>query len=131
MTEDQLRELFREMRDEPVPPDSQARVRMAVAARTASWPERLRKYWKPAALILAPAAVILLVTLNRQPTPVDLPAAPVVAAKMLPAEPTATPPPARIVRVRHRVAKSHVAEAATSIRIETEDPDVVILLVGG
>ncbi len=30
MNEDEIRELFREMRDEPVPPDSLVRVRLAV-----------------------------------------------------------------------------------------------------
>ena len=33
MNDDQMRDLFREMRDEPLPADSLARVRMAVAER--------------------------------------------------------------------------------------------------
>src|SRR4051812_17629625 len=35
MTEDQIRELMRDMRDEPLPPDSLARVRAGVGAKLA------------------------------------------------------------------------------------------------
>ena len=36
MTEDQIRELFREMREEPVPADSRARVRVSLACTSTS-----------------------------------------------------------------------------------------------
>jgi len=139
MTEDELRELFREMRDEPVPADSQARVRLAVAERTQSWQERFRWQWKVAAALLATACAVLVAMLAREAAPVSKPvAAPPVIAKnvetpsMIPASET---PPRRIVRaVRRRPAlprKRGGENAGTVIRIETADPDVVIVLVGG
>jgi hypothetical protein len=137
MTEDQIRELFREMRDEPVPPDSKARVRMALAERTQSWPEKLRRRWKWMAAILAPACLLLVALMTWQ-TKVDMPPAPAapappVAIVEAPA-PVVAPPRPRIVRARHRVAKPPrevASNGASLIRIETPDPDVVILLIGG
>jgi hypothetical protein len=137
MTEDQIRELFREMRDEPVPPDSKARVRMAVAERTQSWPERLRRRWKAVAAVLAPACLLLLVMLMTReqkkviaPAPVAHP--PVEATVETPVPAPAPQPP--IVRARRRIAKAPrviASNGASLIRIETPDPDVVILLIGG
>ena len=137
MTEDQIRELFREMRDEPVPPDSKARVRMAVAERTRSWPEKLRRRWKWWAAVLAPACLLLvaLMTLQKKvdaPIPPAAPAPPVAVAEA-PA-PIVAPPRPHIVRARHRVAtppREIASGGASLIRIETPDPDVVILLIGG
>ena len=136
MTEDQIRELFREMRDEPVPPDSKARVRMAVAERTQSWPEKLRRRWKWLAALVAPACLLLVMLTTREkkivlpPPPVVNP--PVVASVETPAP--APPPQTHIVRARRHIAKPprEIASAgANLIRIETPDPDVVILLIGG
>jgi len=137
MTEDQIRELFREMRDEPVPPDSKARVRMAVAERTQSWPEKLRRRWKWLAALVAPAC-LLLVALTMLPKKVDMPPPPVapappVAIAEAPA-PIVAPLGPHIVRARRHIAKPprEIASAgANLIRIETPDPDVVILLIGG
>jgi hypothetical protein len=61
---------------------------------------------------------------------------PVVAVAEPPAEPLApvAPPHRHIIRARHRVAtppRETASNGATLIRIETPDPDVVILLVGG
>ena len=133
MTEDKIRELFREMRDEPVPADSRARVRVAVAERSQSWPERFRRQWKIAAMILVPACVVIIALVMREPAR-TVPPPPVVAREAEPIAPVQTPsvsPP--VVRARRRVVKQHVrpAEAATLIRIETPDPDIVILLIGG
>jgi len=132
MTEDKIRELFREMRDEPVPADSRARVRMAVAERSQSWQERLRRYWKIPAIILVPVCAVLVALSMREPARIVLPP-PVVVREAEPIAPVQTPavtPP--VVRVRHRVVKKvRPAEAATLIRIDTPDPDVVILLIGG
>lgn len=136
MTEEELRELFREMRDEPVPADSQARVRLVVAERTRSWRERFRWHWKIAAAILAPVCVVLIAMLAREParvvlkpaaleTPAEAGAPPVTAV------PAASAPhrPARVVH--HAVTARNNVDTGTVIRIETPDPDVVILLVGG
>jgi hypothetical protein len=65
------------------------------------------------------------------PSPVA-PASPVAVAES-PA-PVEAPPPPRIVHVRHRIVNPPLQVAsngASLIRIETPDPDVVILLIGG
>ena len=62
MTEDRMRELFREMHDEPVPADSLARVRMAVSARTerrAGW------FWRVAAGVALAACALVVVRSSR------------------------------------------------------------------
>ena len=137
MKEDQLRELFLEMRDEPVPADSQVRVRMAVAERTHSWRERMRRYWMVAA-VLVPALAVMTLAVWRPAQPVAVPLAAAKPTAVKPVEPDVaveTPAvlPPRVVRVRHRIVKlpARQSEAAVLIRIETPDPDVVILLVGG
>jgi hypothetical protein len=137
MTEDEIRELFREMRDEPVAPDSKARVRMAVAERTQSWPEKLRRRWKWMAAVLAPACLLLVLMMMTREKKIAPPPAPVVNPPVVASVETPAPaPPAQphIVRARRRVAKpprQTVAGGASLIRIETPDPDVVILLIGG
>ena len=138
MTDDQIRELLREMRDEPVPPDSKARVRMAVAQRTQRWPEKLRRRWKMLTAVLAPACLLLVMLMTREQKKVIAPA-PVVHPPVEATVETRVPMPAptpqpHIVRVRRHVTKPSrqvVAGGANLIRIETPDPDVVILLVGG
>jgi len=145
MTEDKIRELFREMRDEPIPGASRARVRMAVAERTQSWRERIRRRWKLAAMILVPVCAALVVLVARGPvrTTPGTPASgtpvvtqPMIAENAEPAAPPQTPvnssPP--VVRVKRRIVKprsADTAEAAALIRIETPDPNIVILLIGG
>jgi len=146
MTEDELRELFREMRDEPVPADSQVRVRLAVEGRARSWPERFQRHWKIAAAILVPVCVALIATLSREsarvvvkrvpPVPIEdkaevpakIPASDVLAPQVARAE-------QRVIRTVRRPAaiarSSGSNDSGTVIRIETPDPDVVILLIGG
>lgn len=133
MTEDRMRQLFREMREEPVPADSLARVRMAVAERTAA---RSRWLWRVIPALALAACAVLAVFVARTP---DVPAAPVVAA-VRPGNPLAgyTPPQPR-PHVPPTVAPPAVARLARKpvqrgpevvVRIETSDPDVVLLLVG-
>ena len=132
MTEDQIRNLLREMRDEPVPPDSLARVRVAVAERTqtAAWTR-----WKIAALVLVAACLVLIVVWPRTAVPVPAPVPPVVAVEK-PAPPSIPIP--RSSRPLRRPAVSparHIdplpaAGGSVLIRIETPDPDVLILLIG-
>lgn len=132
MTEDQIRELFREMRDEPVPPDSQARVRMAVADRI----RNRRRWWIAAAAVLVPVCMLVAVLFPRS---AKIPAAPPAVVKPVPVEvttdsPPVENPPPRVLRARRRVVKPRhetVTNAASLIRIETDDPNVVILLIGG
>ncbi|MDE3194934.1 MAG: hypothetical protein KGN84_01215 [Acidobacteriota bacterium] len=127
MTDEQMRELFREMRDEAPPADSLARVRMGLAARIA----RGRWIWA-GVLGLIPACVLLAMLLVRTAPPPRRETAkvPAPAPEVLP-EPVVRPaiirPQPR--RVRRRVEQAAMAQPA-AIRIETDDPNVVILLVG-
>lgn len=130
MNEDEICELFREMRDEPVPPDSLVRVRQAVAERRQRGASGLG--WKIATGVLAMACLVLAVLLFRPAAePVRLPArAPVVAAE--PEAPIETP--VAVARKAPKKAPKPVKKAAPApaalIRIENpDDPDVVILLV--
>jgi hypothetical protein len=143
MNDEQLRDLLREMRREPVPPDSLARVRQRVEARISERRARsgFESLWKlalPVALAACLAA-LLLRSPNRHTAPV--PAQPEVAVR----QPTPAPAPPRFVaaapqRRAHPVVKAarHLqpkatpaveAASASLIRIETTDPDVVILLL--
>ena len=120
MTEERLRELFREMRDEPVPADSLARVGAGISARIT----RRRWLWA-GAFGLVPACALVLLLMLRLPAPAPLPAvAPIVSAPLV--------QPAVIRSAPRRVhrRKQTVASVPASIRIETDDPDVVIVLVG-
>ncbi|HWF08674.1 MAG TPA: hypothetical protein VG297_09425 [Bryobacteraceae bacterium] len=134
MNEDQVHDLLREIREEPVPTDSLARVRRNVAERT-----RRSVRWKPFAWAMACAAIafagILLQSgvFVRRAIQTAITARPRVPEPVLPVLPRHEPPrqpvmPAiRRVRVRPRPAP---VVQTVSIRIETPDPDVVILLVG-
>jgi len=120
MTDDQIRELLREMRGEAVPADSLARVRMRVEERTAA---RRVRGWIP---VIAFAAMVVVLTLvlwpdhPSRPTPAPAP----VVATVKPTEPPAVAPVSKRAAVRRR------AKAATAaIRIETADPDVVLILM--
>lgn len=170
MTEDQLHDLFREIRDEPVPADSRVRVRQALAERIAAgrWMESVRRHWKIAAMVLAGSALALIFALRT--TLVDRKAVPPVAAHQT-AAPEAPPrqspvaadvkprgvdhaPLTAVRKMRSRaqpvanrmprreqvsapydaapseVTPAGVGAGASVVRIETSDPDVVILLIG-
>ena len=131
MTEQEMRDLFREMREEPVPANSLARVRAAVDQRIHE------KRWMPlgkmaAALAMAGCIVAGLVLLRpaRVPAPVEQPVAPEIAQVLAPAEsPVAPERPAVSVARPRRVQQKPAEAVPISIRIETPDPNVVILLV--
>jgi hypothetical protein len=128
MTDDGLRELFREMRDEAVPADSMARVRTRVASRIA----RRRWLWA-GGLGLIPVCALLLLMMFRTPAPVRREVAkhsrpPVIETTTPVVAPAVIRHPPRHVRRRH--VEQAAKTAPPTIRIETEDPNVVILLVG-
>lgn len=126
MNEEEMREIFREMREEPVPADSLARVRAAVDQRIQKWP------WVfagkiAAALVMAGCIVgaFLLLRPARTPAPIEQPPVPEIAQSQPPVE-----VPVRTVPRPKRARPRPVVEGVpVSIRIETPDPDVVILLV--
>jgi hypothetical protein len=133
MTEDQMRELLREMRDEPVPPDSLVRVRMAVDRRVERG--RAGSRWKFVAALLAAACLVLGVWMFRPVAPPPKPAPEMIARQIeAPAlEPTQLEVPAPVKKVRKKAVLPVRAAAPPSdvlIRIENpEDPDVVLLLL--
>lgn len=130
MTEDEIRDIFREMREEPVPLESLVRVRVRLEGRI-----RRRTPWKIAAW--AAACVVLAIaafTMQTRPTArqtarqqvaVHRPAAPPVSAPDV-VDPVAVRP--AIERKLHK-PRPQPSVQPVSIRIETPDPDVVILLV--
>ena len=127
MTEREIQDLFREMRNEPVPADSLARVRLGVEKRTGK-----RSGWKwvvPVALAACVVAGFLLLRPAKAPLPVEQPRAPEIAQVVI-------PPPELPIRTAQtaprpkRVRRPQRVEGVpVSIRIETPDPDVVILFV--
>ena len=124
MTEEEMRSLFREMRDEPVPADSLARVRSGVEQRTVK-----KSWWKfavPLAVAGCVVAGFLLLRPAKGPVPVEQPRAPETAQVLI-------PPPELPVRTARRPKRAQrpprVEVVPVLIRIETPDPDVVILLV--
>ena len=123
MTEREIQDLLREMRDEPVPADSLARVRSGVEQRIGK-----RNWWRfavPLALAGCSVAGFLLLRPVKAPAIVEQPGAPVIA-QVLPAVEIPARPAPRPKRARPRPV---VKGVPVSIRIETPDPDVVILLV--
>lgn len=130
MNEDQVHDLLREMREESVPTDSLARVRRNVAERT-----RRSVRWKPFAWAMACAAIafagILLQSgvFVRRAIQTAIAVRPQARELALPVLPSRQPVRPAIRRVRVRPRPVPVVRTA-SIRIETPDPDVVILLVG-
>jgi len=118
MTEDEIRGLLRAMKDEPVPVDSLARVRLGVAERA-----RVRRWWGWG-LVAALAAVVLVVMLLR---PVDVPLVE-VAHRVAPPPVIEVSTPVK-APVKRKVVR-RVKKESMVVRIETADPDVVILLVG-
>ena len=131
MTENEIRDLFREMRDEEIPPDSLARVRLGVSERT----QRRRSFgfWKIAATVATVACLVWVFSTPRraQPIPARAPAEQVDARLTPPPE---LPPIRRVVHRRRKpappVEPTQIARGAALIRIETPDPEVVILLLG-
>lgn len=127
MTEREIQDLLREMRDEPVPADSLARVRLAVEKRTGK-----RSGWKwvvPLALAASVVAGFLLLRPTKTPLPVERPGMPVTAEVIptleRPIQAVQIPPRPKRIRSRRQLAEV----VPVSIRIETPDPDVVILFV--
>ncbi len=131
MNDQQMRDLFREMRDEPLPADSLARVRSAVAERVAQ-PAR-RPFWLQWQLLAAGGiAVALLVMFLARPEPKQQP---LVVAKQesRPAPPPSVvlqeaPPPPKPKPVQTKT-RTRPPKRDTLIRLETPDPNVVIFLV--
>ncbi len=126
MTDERMRELFREMRDEPVPADSRARVRIAVAERT-----RRRRWIWPVLAASAAAAMLGVIAIPRRapetpPRVVAVQRPQPTAIPQPPPDPRPAPRAAPVRRVRPPAPRTE----DVTIRIETADPDVVILLVG-
>ena len=144
MKDDELRELFGEMREEAVPGESLARVRRAVGAAVASRRRVFLPVWR-GAMVLAAAGCLAVVMWEARTvgpsvqTPVMEPVVqiPAVAVEQsVPVEAAPTP----VVRKRVRAVAKPVREieqapvdaGASEIRIESPyEPDVVILLIGG
>ena len=137
MTEDEIRETLREMRDVPVPPDSLARVRLKLEHGI-----RRRFARRPAAFLVTVSATLLAVFLFgpvvHRRAPVANPAAQrqpkmaVIEATRPEQQPAkdALPASIPIVRAHHRLRRKAPAAAPVTIRIQTPDPDVLIVLVG-
>jgi hypothetical protein len=126
MTEDRIRELLREMRDEPVPPATLERVHAAIpqgiAPRNRAIPSRVA-----GALSLA-ACILIAVFVFRRPEHRTGPTAAVEVPRPEPQiVPVAAPAKPAPRRIRRPVKEPN---GGTLIRIETPDPDVVILLIG-
>jgi hypothetical protein len=129
MTDEQIRDLLREMGQEAVPPDSLARVRIGLGERM-----RRRSHWRVATWVAACAVVVLGAFLIQPRAAVHktITAPPIARGpETVPAElpllsPRLTIRPA-IQRTRRRPGPSSKVAA---IWIETPDPEVVILLVG-
>jgi hypothetical protein len=131
MTEREIQDLLREMREEPVPADSLARVRAGVEQQIRKRPSVFA--WKIAAALAMAGCVVagFLWLRTGKPVRVEQAVAPEIAQVLPPVEIPALPeipvrPASRPKRARPRPA---VEGVPVSIRIETPDPDVVILLV--
>jgi hypothetical protein len=134
MNDNELRGLFSEMREEPVPAESLARVRMAVTERVEARRRRVAASWKIAVPLAVACCVTVVMLRPKAVTPV--PVAPVVEVEQQSA-PVQVASPKPVVRKRVGAAVSHVQPApieggASEIRIESPlEPDVVIVLIGG
>lgn len=132
MNEQEIRNLLREMRDEPVPLDSLVRVRLRLDDRI-----RRRARWRIGAWAMACASVLLAGLYAWQGTqvgdiaqgrPEPLPI--IRSEKAQPEElPLAAAPPAVRPAIRRTPHRMRREPQSMVIRMETADPDVVILLV--
>jgi hypothetical protein len=131
MNEQEIRKIFREMRDEPVPADSLARVRAGVDRQTQKRPWMYA--WKIAmALVMAGCVVAGFLWLRPgKSVPIQQVSQPENAQVLPPVEIPALPkiPARRAPRPRRSRARPVVDGVPVSIRIETPDPDIVILFV--
>jgi hypothetical protein len=128
MTEEEIRNLFREMRDETVPADAVARVRARVADRVerkARW--KIGAWFAAAATVLA--AVLLILPQSRVHNPADAPRIARKPDRPPPELPAFTPRLTVRPAIRRRRPRTEDSAAAPLIRIETSDPEVVILLI--
>jgi hypothetical protein len=132
MNEQEIRNLLREMRDEPVPVDSLVRVRLRLDDRI-----RRRARWRIGAWAMACASVLLVGLFAWQGMQVrevaqgGPEALPIVRNER--PQPEASPltmaPPAVRPAIRRRPRRVVREPQSVVIRMETADPDVVILLV--
>ena len=128
MSDDNLHELFRELRDEPIAADSLARVRAGVSSGIAA---RRKRFF--AFLAFATAAMVLLAVFGITPqqqfiAPKPAPPTPATVPAIL-EQPREQEPVRPRTRSIARQGK-RTPEKPVLIRIETADPEVVILLVG-
>jgi len=143
MKDDQLHELLGEMRDDLVPAESMARVRMAVTARMQARRRLFGMGWKVGGALALAGCLAGVMLRPRAVAPAQVPpAAPVVAAQQ--SAPVAAPEPMQrpVVHTRAKAAAKPVSDVqqapdapgdagAHEIRIENPyDPDVVIVLIG-
>ncbi len=149
MNEERIHELFREMREEPIPTASVQSVQQAVteqirrpgsSARRWGWPLGLAAaasivvlaiFWQASLKPVEPQQITAAPTIS---TPKPLPALPLEMAQVKTDPPRASSQPVKRVVIAKPVIPPAVTEKKSDdnilIRVETEDPDVVILLVG-
>jgi hypothetical protein len=129
MNEDEIRDLFREMREDAVPADSLALVRLRVEDRI-----RGRGRWRIAAWVMACAVVVLAALVVQPRTAIRRAGTAPMAARTPDAPPIEVPqatlPPAVRPAIQRKRRHIEAQSQPVLIRIETPDPDVVILLVG-
>jgi hypothetical protein len=138
MKEEDIRELLRDMREDPIPADSLARVRLGVAVRVQANRRFFLQDWRVStaltALVVVSVGLVVMRSKPAQPAPVQPPLPAVQALNDHPPvveTPAPVRPAAKPVRHIRKPPESPVeAGGATLIRIETPDPDVVILLLG-
>jgi len=128
MSDDNLRELFRELRDEPVAADSLARVRAGVYRGIEARRKRFFAFLALATAAMVFLAVFALTPRQRLAAPRPTSPLPVTVPAIIeqPREQAPVRPQIRSVARR----KKKQPEKPVLIRIETDDPEVVILLVG-
>ena len=139
MSEDEVRKLLHEMRDDPIPPDSLVRVRQAVAAAPSASGVRwlgLAAVWKAAVLFALVASIAVVAWRPRVSHPASMTNPSLVAVLRQPV-PRPSPTPAtpgkpvlrRVKATQHMDTHAAEPSAASVIRIETPDPEVIILLI--
>jgi hypothetical protein len=129
MTGDEIRDLLPEMKDEPVPVESLVQVRLRVADRMRRRAPSRILTWAAAFAALFLAGVVFEGTKTVSRIPVAQ--LPVVSHAENPSVelPHLTPAPVLRHAIRRKRRLPEPAPAPALIRIETPDPDVVILLV--